>query len=164
MPGLKKTGNHKIDVIVGDSLVEEVGFIPADDFKSKIAEAKNSEQIAGLSDEQRDKAFDLLEIMVAQAERCHTPVLGSDCTIEMGLMKGGVLKICEPNGHHVMQGKRQMKLLSEKGDSDEMLSTYIMAACSTIDDKPAAMHDIHERLTARDFTIALGFFCRINLL
>ena len=133
-------------------------------FKKGVDAAKKSEAIAGLSEVEVTEAFKLFDVMVKQQGLSAAPVIEENCVIEMDLMLGGHLKIVPPTGYHVMQGKRQMDIDGEKGNRENMLSTYVMAACSTIDDKPMAMHDLAERFTARDLRVALDFFCRINLL
>lgn len=152
-----------------NTVAKQLPITGADELRNKLTEAKKSDVISGLTDEQKDKAFEVIDLMIKQMDCAHSPELSEDCTIEMELMKGGKIKIVPPTGYHVMQGKRQMKLLTEKGDSEEMLPAYIMCACSDITElngepKPLAMHDMNDKLTARDFNVLLGFFCRINLL
>lgn len=134
-----------------------------DKLKLKLADARKSDKIAGLSDDEKDKAFELLEAMVAQLDRAHTPSISNDFIIDMDLMKGGHITLIEPTGHHTMQAKRAMQLYGKTGDIGELINVYTMVCCATIDDKPMAIHDV-ERLHAHDFNVLLEFFCRINLL
>jgi hypothetical protein len=152
----KKTGAiHPIHKVV-----KETEKSTGDQLVENLKKVKLSDKVAGLSGDEKKKAFELIDMWAGQMAIAKIPVVATDCTIEMDLMKGGHIKIIPPTGYNVMQGKRQMEVT----DKENILPTYIMVSCAEIDGKPMAMHDLNERLTARDFNILFGYFCRLNLL
>lgn len=136
----------------------------ADQISAIVENAKNSPQFSGLSDEQKEVAMEIVKGMFDRFPTLDFPIQNADGTIEMDLMLGGHIKLSVPKGYQVMAAQREMTLTGEKGEKDDMLPVYVLAACAEIDGEPASIFDIHEKLSARDFTTLLNYFRSINLL
>lgn len=132
---------------------------------SKILEnAKNSPGFEKFTDEQKEISLEIAKNIFERYPTLDFPKTNPDGTIEMDLMDGGRIVVNAPKGNHVMSAQREMDLCNEKGDKDEMLPIYVMAACSNIDGEPVSIFDLTDKLTARDFKNLVAFFRVTNLL
>jgi hypothetical protein len=142
-----------------------VKAIKKSDQITKILEsAKDSPQFANFSDEQKEIAIEIVKGMFDRFPTLDFPKQNDDGSIEMDLMDGSHIHITAPKCSHVITAQRDMETVGEKGDKDDMLPIYTMAACSNIDGEPVSVLSMGDKLTARDFKNLIAYFRSSNLL